>query len=93
MGKVDDLRVMRERNFEECQHRLKAQKPVDKRVKLKKAKIAAKSCVTDKRVTDNSVTDKMCIICNKPFAAKRADATICSPACQMRKKRSAKTSV
>lgn len=43
--------------------------------------------VTVSAVTDNSVTDKICVVCNEPFEAKRADATICSAACRMRKKR------
>jgi hypothetical protein len=83
-SKLDQIRALRERNYEEGQA---ARKPVAKQAKLTKAKNAAKAHVTDKRVTDNSVTDKICAVCNEPFAAKRADATICSAACRMRKRR------
>jgi hypothetical protein len=81
MGKLDEIRALRERNYEERQA---ARKPVTKKVKLAKVRNAAKSHVTDKRVTD-----KICAICSEPFTAKRADAMICSAACRMRKKRTA----
>ena len=88
MSKIDEIRALRERNYEESQ---RARKPVTKKAKLAKARSAAKSHVTanvtDERVTDKSVTDKICVICNEPFKAKRSDATICSAACRMRKKR------
>jgi hypothetical protein len=86
MGKLDEIRALRERNYEESQA---ARKPVTKKVKLAKARNAEKSHVTDKRVTGNSVTDKTCAVCSEPFTAKRADAMICSAACRMRKKRTA----
>lgn len=86
MGKVDEIRAMRERNFEARQATLK---PVTKKAKLAKAKSAAKSHVTDKPVTDNGAVSNVCIICNEPFEAKRKDATLCSAACRMRKRRAA----
>lgn len=82
MSKLDEIRALRERNYAERQV---VRKPVTKQAKLKTARSAARS-----HVTDNSVTDKICIICNEPFEAKRADAKICSAACRMRKKRTAK---
>lgn len=82
--KEAQLRALREQQYAEQQA---ARKPAVKQVKLTKARAAAKSHVTDKRVTAKAVTDKVCVICNKPFEAKRADATICSAACRMRKKR------
>lgn len=79
MGKLDEIRALRERNYAERQT---AREPVARQAKLKTAKAAVQSHVTDK-----SVTDKFCIICNEPFEAKRADAKICSAACRMRKRR------
>lgn len=43
--------------------------------------------VTDSDVTDISVTDKICVICNTSFKPKRSDATTCSDACRTRKRR------
>ena len=34
-----------------------------------------------------SASNFLCVICNGAFKAKRADATICSAACRMRKRR------
>ena len=87
MGKVDDLRAMRERNFEERQHRLKAHKPADKQAKLKKAKAAVKRIETLSRADETLTVEKLsvsCAGCGEDFKPKRSTAKFCSSACRLK---------
>ena len=51
-------------------------------------KQASKISVTN-NVTD-SVTDKICVICGKPFTSRRKDSKYCGPACKQKHYRSGK---